>query len=224
MLKNPALFQVELVDLIEKYSLNQDSKIVEVGCETGITSLLLSARFNKTLLDINTRAIKLCKEIFDDHEEKADFVVADMFSTPFADQSFDVVFNAGVLEHFTEKEVIDALTEYKRIMKKNGSMIIGIPNHFSVPYRLAYLFRIALDKVGIHKWAFPKERKIYDLRGEIETAGLMLYKRETMAKESIFNWWDFLPPVKWVFKKLDQVYNFEGYLTVLLIKNCDERQ
>ena len=38
---NPAIFQKELVELINQEYKN-DSKIIEVGCELGVTSLLLS--------------------------------------------------------------------------------------------------------------------------------------------------------------------------------------
>ena len=54
MYKNPALFQVELADLIDgllkRYGYMNS---IEVGCESGVTSMLLNNSPNKTYLDIN---------------------------------------------------------------------------------------------------------------------------------------------------------------------------
>jgi ubiquinone/menaquinone biosynthesis C-methylase UbiE len=209
---NPAVFQKELVALIEKeVSLNK--KIIEVGCELGVTSMLLDDSFNKTLLNLNPLAIELTKKAHIKLNKKADFIVANMFKMPFQDKTFDIVFNAGVIEHFNKDERKKALKEYSRILKDEGVMYIAFPNHYSVPYRLAYLIRKVLKK-----WPYPSEYKIYDLKEEINKTNLILEERIILSKKSVMKWLDFFSLLKKILIFLDKFYAFEGYLTVLKIR------
>jgi len=209
---SPAIFQKELVELIDKeYSNNK--KIIEVGCELGVTSLLLDDRFQKTLLDLNPLAIELTKKAHEELDKKSEYIVADMFNMPIENKEFDIVFNAGVIEHFGDEERTKALTEYSRIMKDGGVMFIAFPNHYSLPYRLAYKIRKLLKK-----WPYPDEYKIYDLKEEIKNANLILEERIVLSKGSLMRWLNFAPPLKWIFQIIDKFYDFEGYLTVLKIR------
>jgi len=208
----PSIFQDELATLINA-SLVENSKIIEVGCELGVTSMLLSEKFNKTLLDLNPAAIDLTKEAHAKLKKNADFFIANMFDMPFKDKQYDIVFNAGVIEHFNEEERKKALKEYKRILKDEGVMYIAFPNHYSAPYRISYKIRMLLNK-----WPYPEEFKIFDLINEIKSNDLILEKRMTLSKKSLMTWLDFAPPMKWFFQILDKSYNFEGYLTVLIIR------
>lgn len=212
--EKPAVFQVELCQLINEFlSGKPEPNIIEVGCEIGITSLLITDDAKKTLLDLNPKAIELSKKLWDIYHKKADFVVADMFNMPFEDKCYDMVFNAGVIEHFKENEVENALREYGRVLKDEGTMIIGFPNYKSFPYRLA---RFALTILG--KWKFPEEYNYFDLKEQIKANNLVLIERKVLSKSSIYNWWDWCPPIKSLFKKTEKVFHWEGYLTVLIIK------
>jgi len=209
---NPAIFQKELVELINRES-QYKSTIIELGCELGVTSMLLSDTYAKTLLDLNPLAIDLTKKTHSILNKKANFIVGDMFEIPIKDKLFDIVFNAGVIEHFNKEERIKAFVEYSRILKDDGTMYIAFPNHYSIPYRLAYLIRKILKK-----WPYPDEFKMYDLQDEITSANLILDERIVISKGSVMRWLDFFPPLKWFFQTLDIFYKFEGYLTVLKIR------
>jgi ubiquinone/menaquinone biosynthesis C-methylase UbiE len=207
----PAIFQKELSDYINSY-LGEYEKVIEVGCETGVTSFLLNNHFNKTLLDLNPNAIALAQEAAVLLNKNAKFVIGDMFKMDFQNNSFDLLFNAGVIEHFKKEERILALLEYSRVLRSKGKMIICYPNHYCTPYRFSYivlrLFR---------RWPYPSEYRIYDLKEEIDLVGLVLEQRLTMSKKTIFNWLNFTPFMKSIFRMLDKLLNYEGYLTVLVI-------
>lgn len=209
--KNPAVFQQEFSALINGYA-GQYVKVIEVGCETGVTSFILSDKFRKSLLDLNPNAIALAKESALLLNKEADFFVGDMFKMDFVDGYFDLVFNAGVIEHFDKAERVVALREYARILRPGGKMIIGYPNHHCPPYRFAYL---VLRLFG--RWQYPSEYKLYDLKEEIDLAGLVLEQRLTLSRKTIFNWLSFARPIKRLFMALDRYFDFEGYLTVLII-------
>lgn len=208
---NPQCFHLKLKDIIEKLpNIKNGSKIIEVWSQFWVNSFVLNNDLSKTLLDLDINAIDKAKSTFLNMWKTADFVVADMFNMPFEDESFDIVFNAWVLEHFLSDDIKNALIEYKRILKNDWFIIIAIPNHYSFVYRLAYLLSNFLNK-----WEYPEEYKIYDLKKEIIASWLTLIERNVVCKKNIFDfWWRF----QFIFKFLDRIFNFQWYLTVLIIK------
>ncbi len=210
--RSPAQFQRELVAFMQSQSTGGRRKIVEVGCETAVTSLLLADTHDVTAIDINQRAISLVEAASAALGRKVDAIVCDMFAMPFGDAEFDIVFNAGVIEHFSEEERARALAEYARVMKGDGRMFIAFPNHYCPPYRFAYL---VMRLLGV--WRFPSEYRIYDLGREAQRCGLSISQRLTLSRGTIFNWLSFLPPAKALFRLLDRVFHFEGYLTVVVL-------
>lgn len=211
---NPAAFQAELKVELDKLAIDFP-RIVELGCEYGVTSLLLTDKFKKTLIDLNPVAIELAKGAAILLNKRAEFIVADMFKLSLPEKSFDLLFNAGVVEHFNKDEQSRFLAEYVRILADDGLMVLCYPNHYSAPYRIAYLIHqfVFLGRF----WPYPKEFKIFDMRKVLKKSGLTLLHRKTISKSSIFNWLNFIPPVKGLFVLLDRVFKFEGYLTVLYI-------
>lgn len=210
---NPAAFQVELKVLIDKYIEEGKRRIIEVGCETGVSSLILSDKFDKTLLDLNPKAIEWSEKLFDVYGKEGHFIVADMFRMPFEDGRFDIVFNAGVIEHFKRKELEKAFKEYGRILAEDGVMIIGFPNQFSIPYKTAQWVRMLFGK-----WIFPYEYSYYDLKNTLASAGLKLEDRKILAKHSIYSWWDFCPHIRNFFLRTNRFFRWGGYLIVLIIR------
>jgi SAM-dependent methyltransferase len=59
--------------------------------------------------------------------------VGDATRTPFRDGSFDLVLASHVLEHLYDP--IRALTEYRRLLRPSGRLVIGVPNFDSYPSR-----------------------------------------------------------------------------------------
>jgi len=76
--ETPDEFQLELKAVIDALH-KPGARIVEVGCATGVTSLILDDRFAKTLLDMNPRAIALAESLFRAAGKHARFTVASLF-------------------------------------------------------------------------------------------------------------------------------------------------
>ncbi len=210
---NPAVFQKELSDFVNKYISENKKEIIEVGCESAVTSMLLDNDFNKTALDIVPDIIQKSKKASEILNKKINFIIGDMFNMPFANSRFDIVFNSGVIEHFNKEQRTAALKEYKRVLKDDGYMVIAFPNHYSFPYRFSYI-TLKLFK----KWKYPNEYKIYNLEKEIIENDLKLEARIIMSKSTVLKWVDFFRPLYYLFKILDKIVSFEGYLTVLVIR------
>lgn len=201
-------FQLWLVDKLNKYY-KENKKILEVWCEFWLTSFKLNDNFSKYLLDFDEIAIEKSKRIFEKYSKKAFFYNQDMFNMNF-DIKFDIIFNAWVLEHFDYNDRVRLLKKYSDFLNEDWVMLIAIPNHYNLFYRLAYLILNI-----IWKWSFPKENKIFDMKKEIIEAWLVLESRVTIDKENIYTlWWKVWKVIKYIF------WNFmkEWYLTVLTIK------
>lgn len=212
----PADFQRCLASLIDRLCAANDYKrVIEVGCESGITTMLLNDKLEKTFLDFNRGIIDKVGEALAQLGKTGTLVVEDMHHMSAAAEQYDVVFNSGVIEHYHARERTELLREYARVLQPEGALIIGVPNHYSLPYRSAYVVKKVLLR-GF-RWPWPAEYKIYDLARDIEAAGLRLVARLTCDRRSCYGFWNFAPPIKRLFKWSDSFMHYEGYLTVLVI-------
>jgi ubiquinone/menaquinone biosynthesis C-methylase UbiE len=212
--QHPYAFQAELKVILDSYC-RDGSRILEAGSSTGITSFILDDRFDKTLVDLNAAAIKLSRGLFEYFQKKATFVVGDMFRLSLPDEYFDVVFNSGVLEHFEYQDRVRALTEYGRVLRPEGILLVAFPNHFSKPYKLTYDY---LNSKG--RWPYPREIALYDMRKELEEAGLRLMERRILDRKTPLAYLAHLGPLRIVLKLLYALTGYEGYLTTVTAEKC----
>lgn len=120
--------------LLNKYIKNvKKKKVLEIGCGHGAMLDYFKERgaFVKGI-DINPEAVFYCKS------RGIDAIQADCRNIPFKDNSFDVVFSLGVVEHFPE--TIKSMKEHVRLCKPNGKIIIIVPHFISLSYFGAVLW------------------------------------------------------------------------------------
>ena len=114
--------------------------ILEPGCGGGQVSELLSRKLQlqQDLLDISPKAIEICQSryIQDTPYGKTNFIIGSMFDILETDKKYSLVWNEGVLEHFSKEKQVQALNEFARVLKDNGKIIVIIPNKKSLPYLL----------------------------------------------------------------------------------------
>jgi 2-polyprenyl-3-methyl-5-hydroxy-6-metoxy-1,4-benzoquinol methylase len=140
--------------------------VLDAGSGTGLNSLALAARgAHLTLLDIAPQALAIAKAYYDDQGLTADYVTGSIFSLPFPDETFDVVWNTGVIEHFEPAERRLAVGEMLRVMKRNGTMITVNPNASARVYRFAKEWA---ERHG--RWDVGFELPIDTLAGDIDDA------------------------------------------------------
>jgi hypothetical protein len=103
---------------------------------------------------------------------------------PFADSAFDVVFQAGLLEHFHAEERIRLCKIWGRVAKR---MISIIPNAASLAYRLG---KARMEHRGT--WPYGLELPQYSLAQDFAAAGFNLTAEYTVGERHAL---EFLP--KW---------------------------
>lgn len=117
-----------LIDLIKKYSPNK--KIIETGSGTGILSTYLaSLGFDSVAIDIDKDILNLSTKIAKEYgaKNKPKFMINSILKLNYKNKEFDVSFSNGVLEHFSDKEIIKTI---KKQLKIANTVIVGIPTKY----------------------------------------------------------------------------------------------
>ncbi len=91
--------------------------------------------FNKILLNLGAgttpapegMVLPGWQEIRIDLVPPADFIT-DVRELPFLDDYVDCVFSSHLLEHLPEEDIVKTLTEWRRVLKPTGTLILAIPD------------------------------------------------------------------------------------------------
>lgn len=102
-------------------------KLLELGCGAGTLSIALSNRgFNVFGVDFSESAIEWAKDNAKQASRIIDFRVADVTDLScFSDGSFDVLYDGNCLHCLIGDSRNVALTEWKRVLKKDGMLFIS---------------------------------------------------------------------------------------------------
>lgn len=123
---------------ISQWITSNDRKILEAGSGTGRYCIVLADKYRNSMIigmDISGNALKLTKKGMQTRcIENLHLVQGDAFRMPFRNDTLDVVFNDGVIEHFTKYNNI--IHEMVRITKKKGQVIVAVPNWYCFPHTL----------------------------------------------------------------------------------------
>lgn len=140
-------------------NLPEGSMILEAGCGTGQTLSPLSERHETCGLDISRAALKLA-------QDNCKYpVLASIFNLPFYDNTFDLVYNSGVIEHFKDPENIDAIKEMARVTKPSGRVIIIVPNTLCLWYKAGKFVAVMLKNFEFGYEEDYSPRRIKDATG-----------------------------------------------------------
>src|SRR5206468_8982384 len=77
------------------------SQVLQTGCGAGWQSVALarSRRFGVSVLDFSPKALDYSRRIFEREQLSANFIEGDIRDP--GDPAFDLVFSAGLIEHYT---------------------------------------------------------------------------------------------------------------------------
>ena len=103
-------------------------KVLEIGAGTGTMSAFLSNMgMEITTVDNDPKILEIARQVkakFGGHNY---FQEADAFNLPFTDNSFDLIFHQGLLEHFADSDIHKLLQEHLRVAK---IVIFSVPNSY----------------------------------------------------------------------------------------------
>ena len=180
-------------------------------------------------IDISTEIIRGARAGFP-QEKSRGFIASDVRQIGFKDDTFDLLYSMGTVEHFREYE--KALRECRRVLKPGGTAIIGVPNKadpFLRPLLVAFLNSVGLYGYGYEK-SFTRKRLekmltgagfqvkagsgILFMPGWLRLADLFIYVRWPRLKFLIA---PFIAPFAWLYKKFP-ILRRHGYLIFCVVE------
>lgn len=105
-------------------------KVIETGCGTGLMAGYLQKQgLDVTALDLNHKVLSYAEEIASGSKiiQPCKYKQGDILDLPFKRNTFDVSYSNGVLEHFSDNEIIKTLEQQMNISKY---VIFGIPSTY----------------------------------------------------------------------------------------------
>lgn len=141
---------------------------LEVGAGTGRDGLRLAASGSKVvLLDYAVQAIAMLRTLT--RPRRGVYIVrADAFALPFRNESFDLVFHQGLLEHFREPE--ELLRENLRVLRVGGVAVVDVPQRF----HLYALLKRILMLLGRWFAGWETDFTVRGLRALMERTGFQI--------------------------------------------------
>lgn len=152
--------------------------VLDIGCGEGDVALELARRFGARAVgvDISQVMVDVCRSR-GLTTERADIGCEPL---PFADESFDLVYLAEVLEHLVSPDA--AIRELWRVLRPGGHLLVSTPNLACLPNRLLLtlgvqpLYSEVSDERVVGRWlgAFGQggepvgHLRLYTRRGLVE--------------------------------------------------------
>ncbi|MFZ5942982.1 MAG: class I SAM-dependent methyltransferase [Bacillota bacterium] len=201
----------------------KEKTIIEAGSGTGRISLRMASEGASVILvDYSEKALINAKDLFSKINEKGQFVLADIMKMPFDDETADITWNAGVLEHFNFSEQVKSLEEMKRVTRKDGLVISLNPNARCLPYRIG---KYIAEETG--KWPYGIENPLSSLIPAAEKAGLKVLREYSIGFINGLDFLVFVPGGQYLQYEMKSFYQrlsteeqklFPGYLIVSVLK------
>ena len=174
-------------EVIVNSGINRKSNVLEIGCNTGFTSINLAylSGCDVTGIDINERSLELSRQYAQRNnlENKVNFLHENAEALSFPDETFDLVWASNVTSFLKNKN--SAISEYLRVLRTGGTLTI-IPIYYikNPPIELvSEVSRAIGNKIGIytkHYW-----KKLFEGVSETSDVPLELYYERDFVYEDV---------------------------------------
>jgi ubiquinone/menaquinone biosynthesis C-methylase UbiE len=134
----------KLIEELTSITELQGKRVLEIGAGSGTTAIkIASLGAQVTCLDYSKQAMDLMRKNMQAANTPINLINGDAFHIPCADESFDICYHQGFLEHF--HDITPLMTEQRRILKKGGLLLIDVPQRYNY-YTVRKHALIARDK------------------------------------------------------------------------------
>jgi SAM-dependent methyltransferase len=157
---NEKYWKPVIPDLVARYNLNKNSKVLDVGCAKGFfLHDLLEAIPGISIygLDISEYAISHSMD-----SVKPYVSVGNAINLPFEDNYFDFVISINTVHNLNLEECAQALKEIERVTKRNSFITVDAYNNFEEKSRMEAWNLTALTMMSCDEWKIFFDRIGYN--------------------------------------------------------------
>jgi dolichol-phosphate mannosyltransferase len=101
------------------------SELLHAGCGSGQVDQDLQNEMRITALDISVPALQLYRR---NNPKAKGLKHGSILNLPFPEETFDGVYDLGVVEHFTHEEINRILRQFHRVLKPGGKVLLFWPH------------------------------------------------------------------------------------------------
>ncbi len=133
------LHQEQKVNFIKQLCKDKvNGKILECGCFPGKWLICFSKELKMKPYGIDLLPVEYTTSFMEKYNIKAIIKKADVRKIPFKDNTLDVVYSFGLIEHFENHK--DVIKEMSRVLKKDGILITSWPNTLKFTFTRLMMF------------------------------------------------------------------------------------
>jgi len=132
------------LDRLMSESFPKNSTLLHAGCGSGQVDTDVTGEHSVIAFDMSAPALKIYDRV---HDDPHDLVRGTIFSIPIKDGSLDGIYHLGVMEHFDEQEIHQILSEFHRILKPGGKMVVFWPPKFGLSVSVLTIAHFVLNRV-----------------------------------------------------------------------------
>lgn len=132
-----SISEIDTVDIVYDIFKAKTINVLEAGCGSGGTNFSLGKKLKLNqidLLDISVNALKYAKQITPpEYQSKTRYILGSILDEKIEELGkYDLVWNTGLIEHYTPKEIISIISHMLDYTNEHGVVILGIPNIKSI--------------------------------------------------------------------------------------------
>lgn len=169
-----------------RQSVQPGMKFLEIGCAPGKMLAWVAATLGAQVsgLDYSETGLAVAHRLFRELRLTADLRREDVFANSFTENSFDVVYSGGVIEHFEDPAAI--VRTHVSLLKPGGLALITIPNLGGLYGRIASRETLAIHNLNIMNPEALRRLAPLDLTSRVEA---YRYGRFTLGMGAIDGRW-----------------------------------
>lgn len=108
-------------------TVSSGSHLLHAGAGAGAVEIRLPNEWTIHSIDYSKQAVTEHQSLYKSDGRHSLALQGDIFALPYASGTFDAVFNLGVMEHFSDEEILAALKEMGRVLRVDGHVILYWP-------------------------------------------------------------------------------------------------
>lgn len=168
----------EIMRIFQKNGIKPGARLLELGSGSGhLSACMAQCGYNVTLLDFSAKALEKSRQTFEKYGLEGKFIQGDLLDLSDLSDQYDLMWNSGVMEHFSEEDFVGILRSV-RGASHGAPFLFVVPN----PESRAYLM-MRFNQYSQDSWSYGKEYVRRDYKKLCADAGFVIEDMSYCSKD-----------------------------------------